>query len=62
VPKAPTQARALLRARLWTGGDRPADLPTVGDILAEMSRGRIDGAAYDAGWPGRAGGSMWWRR
>jgi hypothetical protein len=52
-------ARALLRARLWTDGDRSADLPTVGDILAEMSQGRIDGAAYDADWPGRAGESMW---
>lgn len=51
-------ARALLRTRLWTDGDQSAGLPTVGDILAEMSQGRIDGAAYDAEWPGRAAEGM----
>lgn len=51
-------ARAILRAGLW--GDRPApDLPSVGDILAEQTRGAFDGAAYDAEWPGRAARSMW---
>ncbi len=52
-------ARALLRARIWSGGDRSAGLPTVGDILAEMSEGQIDGAAYDREWPARAAKSMW---
>ena len=52
-------ARALLRARLWTSGDESEGLPTVGDILGEMTEGRIDGAAYDAEWPARAEKSMW---
>ncbi|MBC7142142.1 MAG: pyridoxamine 5'-phosphate oxidase family protein [Rhodobacteraceae bacterium] len=52
-------ARALLRSRIWTDGDRSAGLPTVGDMLAEISRGAIDGAAYDAEWPGRAAMTLW---
>lgn len=51
-------ARAVMRAGLW--GDRPKpDLPSPGDILSEMTAGDIDGAAYDADWPGRAARSMW---
>ncbi|MCY1128685.1 pyridoxamine 5'-phosphate oxidase family protein [Frigidibacter sp. RF13] len=52
-------ARALLRARVWTSGDESAGLPTVGDMLAELTQGRIDGAAYDADWPRRAKASLW---
>lgn len=52
-------ARALMRARTWTAGDESADLPSVGDLLAEMTKGEIDGKAYDAEWPGRAATSMW---
>ncbi len=52
-------ARALMRSALWTEGDRSDGLPTVGDMLREMSDGGIDGAAYDAEWPGRAAQSMW---
>lgn len=52
-------ARALIRSRLWAGEDESAGLPSVGDILAERSEGRIDGGAYDAEWPVRAAQSMW---
>ena len=52
-------ARALIRAGLWSGGDQSQGLPTVGDMLREISQGRIDGQAYDADWPGRAAGTMW---
>lgn len=52
-------ARALMRAGLWTGGDQSEGLPTAGDILAELSAGRFDGAAYDAEWPARAAKTMW---
>jgi uncharacterized protein len=52
-------ARAVMRAGLWTAGDQSAGLPTPGDILTEMTEGEIDGAAYDAEWPGRAATSMW---
>jgi len=52
-------ARSLIRSGLWTGGDRSQGLPTVGDMLREISQGRIDGKAYDADWPGRAAKTMW---
>lgn len=52
-------ARALLRARLWTDGDQTEGLPSVGDMLKEMTDGAFDGAAYDAEWQGRASKTMW---
>ena len=52
-------ARALMRARIWADGDQSEGLPTVGDILAEMSQGAFDGAAYDAEWPSRAKETLW---
>jgi uncharacterized protein len=52
-------ARALIRSGFWTGGDQSAGLPTVGDMLREITEGRIDGTAYDADWPGRAAVTMW---
>jgi hypothetical protein len=52
-------ARALIRSGLWTVGDQSAGLPTVGDMLREITEGRIDGQAYDADWPGRAAVTMW---
>ena len=52
-------ARALIRSGLWTSGDQSGGLPTVGDMLREISEGRIDGKAYDASWPGRAAQTMW---
>lgn len=52
-------ARALRRAALWSGDLAPADLPSPGDILAEMTAGRIDGAEYDRTWPARAAETLW---
>ncbi|MGL5012237.1 MAG: pyridoxamine 5'-phosphate oxidase family protein [Paracoccaceae bacterium] len=52
-------ARALIRSALWTSGDQSAGLPSVGDMLREITQGGIDGAAYDAAWPGRAAATMW---
>ncbi|OYX43563.1 MAG: pyridoxamine 5'-phosphate oxidase [Rhodobacterales bacterium 32-67-9] len=52
-------ARALLRARIWRDGDRSGGLPSIGEMLDELSRGAIDGAAYDAEWPSRAAASLW---
>lgn len=51
-------ARALIRSALWSG-DQSQGLPTVGDMLREVTEGAIDGAAYDADWPGRAACTMW---
>jgi hypothetical protein len=52
-------ARALIRSAFWTSGDQSQGLPTVGDMLREITEGRIDGQAYDADWPGRAAKTMW---
>ena len=52
-------ARALIRSALWTAGDQSEGLPTVGDMLREITEGAIDGAAYDQDWPGRAAKTMW---
>ena len=52
-------ARALIRSALWTSGDQSAGLPSVGDMLREITEGRIDGKAYDADWPGWAAQTMW---
>jgi PPOX class probable FMN-dependent enzyme len=52
-------ARALIRSALWTSGDQSAGLPTVGDMLREITEGRIDGRAYDADWPTRAAATLW---
>ena len=52
-------ARVLLRARTWSGNAAPEDLPTPGEILAEMTDGAEGGAAYDEAWPRRAAASMW---
>ncbi|WP_299561765.1 pyridoxamine 5'-phosphate oxidase family protein [uncultured Sulfitobacter sp.] len=52
-------ARALMRAQTWTGADQSAGLPTAGDILAEVTRGDLGGAQYDAEWGARAAKTMW---
>lgn len=52
-------ARALMRAGTWAGADESADLPTVGEILAEMTSGEEGGAPYDDAWGARAEATMW---
>jgi PPOX class probable FMN-dependent enzyme len=52
-------ARALMRATLWSGTDQGAALPSVGDILAEMTDGEEGGARYDEAWHARAAKTMW---
>ncbi|MDO6590783.1 pyridoxamine 5'-phosphate oxidase family protein [Loktanella sp. D2R18] len=51
-------ARALMRAGVWSAKDESADLPSVGDMLAEQEAG-FDGAEYDASWGARAAKTMW---
>ncbi|MGB0968544.1 MAG: pyridoxamine 5'-phosphate oxidase family protein [Halocynthiibacter sp.] len=55
----PQCARAVMRAGLWETGDMSEGLPSVGDMLKEITEGGFDGAAYDAEWPERAKKSMW---
>lgn len=52
-------ARALMRARTWTSGDESADLPSAGEILAEMTQGEEGGTRYDQEWGARAARTMW---
>lgn len=52
-------ARAIMRADLWAGMDARTELPTVGEILAEVSEGDEGGATYDAAWGARAAKTMW---
>lgn len=52
-------ARALMRAGTWSGDLAPDGLPTVGEILAEMTNGEEGGDAYDQAWGARAAETMW---
>lgn len=52
-------ARALLRANIWRGVDDSAGLPTIGQMMAEITDGEEGGAEYDAAWPDRAAKSLW---
>lgn len=54
-------ARALIRSRFWSESAKvdPKSLPTPGQMLAEISNGRIGGDEYDKAWPDRAAKSMW---
>ena len=51
-------ARALMRAGTWHRDDS-AGLPTMGEILAEMTDGAEGGEAYDSAWGARAAATMW---
>ena len=51
-------AKALIRSRLWDRDDRET-VPTVGQILAEMSEGELGGAEYDANYENYAQPRMW---
>jgi PPOX class probable FMN-dependent enzyme len=54
-------ARALIRSGLWSMDSHvdPKTLPTPGQILSEMSHGRVGGDAYDSSWSERARQTMW---
>lgn len=52
-------ARAVMRAGLWSDGDLSEGLPTVGDMLKEITSGEFDGENYDLAWDARAKETMW---
>ncbi len=52
-------ARALMRADIWGNADQTPALPTVGEILAEMTDGEEGGKPYDEAWGARAAKTMW---
>jgi PPOX class probable FMN-dependent enzyme len=51
-------AKAILRSGLW-GREDAAEVPTMGQILADMTDGEEGGAAYDATYSDRAIPNMW---
>ncbi len=54
-------ARAIVRSKLWDAETQvaPASLPTVGQMLADLSDNRIGGEAYDKTWPDQAAKTLW---
>ena len=54
-------ARAIVRSELWNPERRvdPKELPTPGQILADMSENRVGGETYDREWLARARQSLW---
>ena len=50
--------KALLRSGLW-GRDDGALVPSLGEILAEMTRGGIEAGAWDRDYPARARATLW---
>jgi len=54
-------ARALVRSQLWSPQAQipRSALPSNGTILADLSRGSIDGQAYDQGQPERMRGTLY---
>ncbi|MCH2165828.1 MAG: pyridoxamine 5'-phosphate oxidase family protein [Marinovum sp.] len=51
-------AKAVMRAGLWERDDS-ASVPTMGDILLEMTKGKFGGAEYDAAYGDYAKPRMW---
>lgn len=51
-------AKALMRSDLWARDDRET-VPTVGEILAEITQGEMGGAEYDRNYPAYAKPRMW---
>jgi uncharacterized protein len=52
-------AKALMRSRLWDGRGRPEGLPSMGELLASQSAGRIEAAAMDGNYPERMRTTMY---
>lgn len=46
-------AKAFMRSGLWAGRPRPAEVPTMGQLIAAHKKGGIDPAAYDQAAPAR---------
>ncbi len=44
-------AKAVIRSRLWDGREKPAGVPTLGQLIAEHTAGRADAGQVDAGMP-----------
>lgn len=52
-------ARALMRSTFWTDRPSAGELPSMGELLNEITNGEFDGDTYDHEWPARAAKTMW---
>ncbi|EEF57066.1 pyridoxamine 5'-phosphate oxidase family protein [Pedosphaera parvula] len=54
-------ARAIIRSDLWNPARHqdPNNLPSPGQILADMSENRVGGEDYDRAWADRAKQTLW---
>ena len=62
VEAAYTQcARAILRSNLWDASKfvEKEAIPTIGEMLEAVTKGKIIATDYDTAWPARAKASMW---
>ncbi len=50
--------KALLRSGLWRRDDSDG-VPSLGDILSEMTEGEIDATDWDTSYPDRAAQTLW---
>lgn len=46
-------AKALMRSALWRGEKRPAEVPTMGQLVSAHKKGALDAVAYDLAAPER---------
>lgn len=52
-------AKALSRSKLWAGRERPAGVPSMGELLAAHTRGFVEPVSYDAEAPARLAATMY---
>ncbi|MEQ3624879.1 MAG: pyridoxamine 5'-phosphate oxidase family protein [Celeribacter sp.] len=52
-------SKAVIRAKLWSGEDDSARVPTLGEILSEMTDGVVEAGQFDANFPKRAADTLW---
>ncbi len=51
-------SRAVMRSGIWTRNDAEG-LPTLGDILADVTAGELGGGDFDADWEKRSLAALW---
>ena len=52
-------SKAVIRAGLWRGEDDSAQVPTLGEMIAEASDGAVEAGRFDAEFPDRAARTLW---
>jgi len=51
-------SRAVMRSGIWSRDDA-AGLPTLGEILADVTAGELGGGDFDADWEKRSLAALW---